>query len=178
MKIVVAASALLAMTIPAVMTPHQAFADENHANNCQSIVGSYLATSTAVNDPKSKSRELITFNQDGNFTATDSNSGGDPDATNFFDGPFGPIHGSWKCTGNNEIIAKGFNFNYKTRKGLPASLSLVIYKLKLNPQTKTITGVSTFDAVDLNSTPQNPIRLPNIGGPFKSNYVGNRITPN
>jgi hypothetical protein len=166
------------MTIPTVMTPSQAVADDNHTKNCESIVGSYLATSTSVNDPNNKSRELITFNKDGNFTATDSNSGGDPDATKFFDQPFGPIHGSWKCIGNQEIIAKGFNFNYKSRKGLPASLSLVTYKLKFNSQTQTITGLTTFDVVDANSNPQNPIRLPNYGGPFKSNFVGNRITPN
>ncbi|MCW5315472.1 hypothetical protein GTQ43_17145 [Nostoc sp. KVJ3] len=178
MKIIVAACALLALTIPTVMTPRQAVADEFKENSCESVVGTYLATSTAVSDPSSSSRELITFNKDGNFTATDSNSGGDPDATNFFSQAFSPIHGSWKCTRNQEIIAKGFNFNYQTRKGLPASLSITTYRLKLNSKTQTVTGVASFDAYDLNSTPQNPIRLPNIGGPFLSNYVGNRITAN
>ncbi len=176
MKIFVAACALLALTIPTVMTPSQAVADEFKENSCQSVVGTYLATSTSVSDSSSSSRELITFNEEGTFTATDSNSGGDPDATTFFAQAFGPIHGSWKCTRNREIIAKGFNFNYQTRKGLPASISITTYKLKLNSKTQSVTGIVSFDAYDLNSTPQNPIRLPNIGGPFLSNYVGNRIT--
>ena len=173
MKVFVTACTLLALTIPTLMTPGQAVADES---DCQSVVGSYLATSTSPTDPTSASRELITFNSDKTFTATDSNSGGDPDATSFSDQPFGPIHGSWKCKGNQEIVAQGFNFNYQTRKGVPASISITKYKLKLNSTTQTITGSTSFDAYDIKSTPQNPIRLPNIGGPFLSNYVGNRIT--
>jgi hypothetical protein len=175
MKIFVTACALLALTIPTLMTPPQAVA-ESTENDCQSVVGTYLAKSTSVSDATSVSSELITFNKDGNFTATDSNAGGDPDATTFLNQPFGPIHGSWKCTANQEIIAKGFNFNYQTRKGLAASISITTYKLKFNSRTQTVTGVTSFDAYDLNSTPQNPIRLP-IGGPFLSNYAGNRITP-
>jgi hypothetical protein len=177
MKIFVTACALLALTIPTFVTPHQAIADESKENSCESVVGTYLATSTSVSDPTSVSSELITFNKDGNFTATDSNSGGDPDATSFFSQAFGPIHGSWKCTRNQEIIAKGFNFNYQTRTGFPPSISISRYKLRFNSRTQTVTGETSFDVYELNSTPQNPIRLPNIGGPFQSNYVGNRITP-
>ena len=176
MKILVTACTLLALTIPTFMAPRQAVADEAKKNDCQSVVGTYLATSTSTSDATSFSRELITFNRDGNFTAADSNAGGDPDATSFENQPFGPLHGSWKCTGNQEIVAKGFNFNYQTRKGLAASISITTYKLKFNSTTQTVTGVTSFDAYDLNSTPQNPIQLPNIGGPFLSNYVGNRIT--
>ena len=171
------ACALLALTIPTFMTNHQAIADELKGNGCQSVVGTYLATATSASDATSFSRELITFNKDGNFTATDSNAGGDPDATSFFDQPFGPIHGSWKCTGNGEIVAKGFNFNYQTCKGLAPSISITAYKLNFNPKTQTVTGSTSFDAYDFNSTPQNPVRQPSIGGPFVSNYVGNRITP-
>jgi hypothetical protein len=176
MKIFVTACTLLALTIPTLITPRQALAEELEQRGCGAVVGTYLATSTSVSDPNSSSSELITFNKDGNFTATDSNSGGDPDATTFENQAFGPIHGSWKCKGNQEIIAKGFNFNYQTRKGLPPSISITTYKLKYNSKTQTVTGTTSFDAYAINSTPQNPIRLPEIGGPFLSNYTGNRIT--
>lgn len=177
MKIFATACALLALTIPTFMTPSQAVADELQEDGCKSVVGTYLATATAVSDPTSVSSELITFNKDGNFTATDSNSGGNPNAATFDSQPFGPIHGSWKCTENQEIIAKGFNFNYQTPK-VPASISITTYKLRFNSKTQTVTGKTSFDAYDLKSTPQNPIPLvPSIGGPFVSNYLGNRITP-
>ena len=175
-KIFVTACALLALTIPTFMTSRQAIAEDSKENGCQSVVGTYLATAASVSYATSISSELITFNKDGNFTATDSNAGGDPDATSFENQPFGPIHGSWKCTGNREITAKGFNFNYPTRKGLAASISITTYKLNFNPKTQTVRGSTSFDVYNLNSTPQNPIRLPNIGGPFLSNYSGNRIT--
>jgi hypothetical protein len=70
MKILVTACTLLALTIPTFMTPRQAVADELKENGCQSIVGTYLATATSISDATSVSRELITFNKDGNFTAS------------------------------------------------------------------------------------------------------------
>ncbi|MCV3216151.1 hypothetical protein OGM63_22005 [Plectonema radiosum NIES-515] len=177
MKIFVTACALLALTIPTFVAPRQAVADESRENSCQSVVGTYLARSSSPSDPTSVSSELITFNGDGNFTATGSNSGGDPDATSFANQTFGPTHGSWKCTRNREIIARGFNFNYRTRNGFPPSISISTYRLRFNSRTQTVAGEASFDVYDLNSTPQNPVRLPDIGGPFQSNYVGNRITP-
>ncbi|GAA6623113.1 hypothetical protein [Scytonema sp. NUACC26] len=173
------ACALLALTIPTLMISRQAVADELKENGCQSVVGTYLATANSANsisDPATTYSELIAFNKDGNLIATDSNAGGDPDTTSVNNQPFGSAHGSWKCIGK-EIVAKVFNFNYQTREGLASSISITTYKLIFHPKTQTITGTASYDNYDINSTPQNPVLLPNTGGPFVSNYSGSRITP-
>ena len=174
------ACALLALTIPNLMISRQAVADELKENSCQSVVGTYLATANFTNstgDVAKNFSELITFNKDGNLIAIDANAGGDPDATSKNNQPFGPVHGSWKCIGN-QIVAKAFDFNYQTRAGLAPSITITTYKLIFHPKTQTVTGTASFDDYNINSTPQNPVLLPNTGGPFVvSNYLGNRITP-
>lgn len=85
-------------------------------NLCRrAVVGTYLATLTQTNSTSgqpSSYREIITFTADGNLIANDSFAGGVPGSSNLADQPFGALQGSWKCTGNNKIVAKALNFNF------------------------------------------------------------------
>ena len=173
MKIFVTSCALLALTIPTFMTGSQAVADDS--NGCKSVVGTYLATATQTNSASfgqpSSYREIITFTADGNVIANDSIAGGVPGSSDQAVQPFGPLQGRWKCTGNNQIVVKLFNFNFASGS-LPATLALTNYSLSFNPQTGTLNGNLTYDNYDLNSNPLDQNTQPFPGGPYSFSYQG------
>ncbi|MHC5720726.1 MAG: hypothetical protein ACYTX0_54095, partial [Nostoc sp.] len=108
-------SGVLALTIPVFINPHKADANDSSENLCQrAVVGTYLATLTQTNSTSGQPlsfREIATFTADGNIIANDSLANGVPGSSKPDDQPFGTIQGSWKCSGNNEIVAKALNFS-------------------------------------------------------------------
>jgi len=174
-------SSLLALTIPGVINPQKADADDYNGNLCsKGVVGTYLATNTQGNatTPSSTNRELLTLTADGNLIANDSNAGGVPGSSNPVDQPFGPIQGSWKCIGKNKIVATAIDFSFASGS-LPTNITLVEYQLTFNPQAGTVTGKGSFNFYDINSNPleQNTQPLP-PGTPFQFNYQGVKVKAN
>jgi len=172
---------LLALTSPVFMNPHKADANEYFVNQCRkSVVGTYLSTANQTNSNSGQplsSREIITFTADGNLIGNDSIAGGVPGSSNAADQPFGPIQGTWKCTGNNEIVAKVLTFGFSSGS-LPGYIALTEYHLKFDPATGTVKGNLMYNLFDLNSNPlaQNTQPLP--GGPFTFSYSGKKLTVN
>ena len=149
--------------------------------NCRSFVpGTYLSTATQANSASgqpSSYREIITFTADGNLIANDSTAGGVPGSSNSVEQPFGPIQGTWKCTGNNEIVAKVLNFGFSSGS-LPGYIALTEYHLTFNPTTGIVDGDLMYNLFDLDSNPldQNTQALP--GGPYTFSYSGEKLTVN
>jgi hypothetical protein len=172
-------SSLLALTIPVLVNPLKANADDYRENSCRrAVVGTYLATSTqgnSTNQP-STNREVITFTADGNLIANDSNAGGIPGSSNPVDQPFGSLQGSWKCIGNNKIVAKAINFSYASGS-LPTNITVVEYQLTFNPQAGTVSGNGSFNFYDINSNPLDPNTQPS-GEPFQFSYQGLKVKAN
>ena len=165
-------SSLLALTIPVLINPHKADASDSSENLCRrAVVGTYLATSTVGN---STNREVITFKADGNLIANDSNAGGVPGSPNPADQPFGPVQGTWKCIGNNKIVAKALDFGYAAGS-LPGSITVVEYQLTFNPQAGTVSGNGTFNFFGSNSNPLDPNTQPLSGQPFQFSYQGTKL---
>ncbi len=170
---------LLALTSPVLMNPNKADANEYVVNQCrQSVFGTYLSTANQTNSNSgqpSSFREIITFSADGNLIANDSNASGVPGSSNPADQPFGSIQGTWKCTGNNEIVAKALAFSFASGS-LPGNIALGEFHLTFNPQTRAVNGKLTIsNFYDLNSNPlaQNTQPLP--GGPFEYSYQGVKL---
>ena len=141
-------SGLLAVTIPVFINPHKADANEYSENLCRkSVVGTYLSTVNQTNSTSgqpSSYRETITFTADGNLIANDSTAGGIPGSSNPVDQPFGPGQGRWKCTGNNEIVAKLLSFSFPSGS-LPGNIIVVEYHLSFNPQARTVNGNVSYN---------------------------------
>ena len=172
-------SGLLALTTPVFVNTHQASADEYSQNRCrQSVVGTYLSTATQTNSTSGQPtsyREIITFTADGNLIANDSTAGGVPGSSNPVEQPFGPLQGTWTCTVNNEIVAKVLNFGFPSGS-LPGYIAVTEYRLRFNPQTRTVSGNLTYDLFDLNSNPLDPNTQLIPGGPFEFSYSGKKLT--
>jgi hypothetical protein len=174
-------SGLLALTTPFFVNPHKADANDYSENQCRkSVVGTYLSTVTQTNTNSGQPtsyREIITFTAEGNLIANDSTAGGVPGSSNPADQPFGPIQGTWKCVGNNKIVAKVLNFGFLSGS-LPSYIAVTEYQLSFNPRTRTVNGSVTYDLFDLNSNPLDPNTQPLPGGPFEFNYSGGQLTLN
>lgn len=174
-------SGLLALTIPVFINPHKVDANEYSENRCrQSVVGTYLSTANQTNSTSGQPtsyREIITFTADGNLIANDSTAGGVPGSSDPVDQPFGSVQGIWKCSGKNEIVAKVLNFGFPSGS-LPGYIAVTEYRLRFNPQTRTVNGNLTYNLFDLNSNPLDRNTQPLPGGPFEFSYSGEKLTLN
>ncbi|MEH2424517.1 MAG: hypothetical protein V7K48_27490 [Nostoc sp.] len=170
-------SSLLALTIPGVINPSAADADDYYGNLCgKGIVGTYLAISTSGNTtPSLTYRELLTLTADGNLIANDSNAGGVPGSSNPLEQPFGTVQGSWKCIGKNKIVATALNFTFRSGS-LPANIVPGKYQLTFNPQTGTVSGNYSMNFYDINSNPLNKNTQPlPPATPTQFNYQGVKV---
>ncbi|MEH2179165.1 hypothetical protein [Nostoc sp.] len=171
-------SNLLALTIPVFINPHKADANDYSENLCRrTVVGTYLATLTQANSTSSQPssyREIITFTADGNLIANDSNANGVPGSSNPDDQPFGPSQGSWKCTGNNEIVAKALDFNFPSGS-LLGNIAVAEYHLRFNPQTFTVNGTYKYSYYDLNKNPLDQKTKPLPYGVFEYSFQGVKL---
>lgn len=174
-------SGLLALTAPVFINADKVGANEYFENRCgQAVIGTYLSTATQTNatggQPTSY-REIITLSADGNLIANDSTAGGVPGSSNPVEQPFGPVQGTWTCGRNNEIVAKVLNFGFPSGS-LPGYIAVTEYRLRFNPQTRTLNGNLTYDLFDLNSNPLDENTQPIPGGPFEFSYSGEKLTIN
>ncbi|MEH1937240.1 MAG: hypothetical protein V7L14_26755 [Nostoc sp.] len=171
-------SSLLALTIPSFINPHKADASDSSENLCsRAVVGTYLATANQTNSTSGKPssyREIITLTADGNLIANDSNAGGVPGSSNPNNQPFSPIQGSWKCNGNNKIIAKTFNFSFPSGS-LAGNIVLTEYQLTFNPRTGTVNGNGKFSFFGLNNSPLDQNTKPLPIPPFEFSYQAVKI---
>ena len=174
-------SGLLALTTPVVINAEKVGANEYFANQCNpAVVGTYLSTATQTNAASGQPtsyREIITLSADGTLIANDSTAGGVPGSSNPVEQPFGPIQGTWTCTRNNEIVAKVLNFGFPSGS-LPGYIAVTEYRLRFNPQTRTLNGNLSYDLFDLNSNPLDKNTQPNPDGPFEFSYSGEKLTIN
>lgn len=169
---------LLALTIPVFINPHKADANDYSENLCrQAVVGTYLATLNQTNSTSgqpSSFREITTFTADGNLIANDSFAGGIPGSSNFADQPFSALQGSWKCTGNNKIVAKALFFAFPSGS-LPGSIGVNEYYLTFNPRTRTVNGTYKYSFYDLNNSPLDQNTQPLPYGTFEFSYQGVKL---
>ncbi|MEH1900592.1 MAG: hypothetical protein V7L04_04045 [Nostoc sp.] len=171
-------SSLLTLTIPVFINPHKADANDYSENLCrQAVVGTYLATLIQTNSTSgqpSSFREITTFIADGNLIANDSFAGGVPGSSNLADQPFSPLQGSWKCTKNNEIVAKAFLFSFRSGS-LPGNIVVNEYHLRFSPQTQTVNGTYKYSYYDLNKSPLDQKTKPLPYGVFEFSYQGVKL---
>ncbi|MEH1771149.1 MAG: hypothetical protein ACYTXE_38135 [Nostoc sp.] len=171
-------SSLLTSMIPILMSPEKADARNYLENLCsEAVVGTYLATAKQTNSTSGQPslyREIITFTADGNVIANDSTAGGVPGSSNPVDQPFGPVQGSWKCSGNNDIVVKVLNFGFPSGS-LPGYIAFTNYYLKFNPQTRAVNGNLAYNLYNINSNPLDQNTKPLSGGPFKFSYQGVKL---
>ena len=172
---------LLTLTAPVLINADKVNANEDFENQCgQEVIGTYLSTATQTNatdgQPTSY-REIVTLGADGNLIANDSTAGGVPGSSNPVEQPFGPVQGAWTCERNNEIVAKVLNFGFPSGS-LPGYIAVTEYRLRFNPQTRTLNGNLSYDLFDLNSNPLDKNTQPNPDGPFEFSYSGEKLTIN
>ncbi len=168
----------LALTLPVFINPHKADADNYSENLCRrAVVGTYLATLDQTNSTPgqpSSFREITTFTEDGNIIANDSFAGGVPGSSKLEEQPFGPLQGSWKCTGKNKIVGKALNFTYPSGS-LPGGIVVNEYDLTFNPRTRSVSGTFKYSFYDLNSNPMDQNTQPLPLGIFELSYEGVKV---
>ncbi len=148
---------VLSMTILTNVELHKVLA-QTHVNlhklpdqsriDCRRFVtGTYLTTSD-VSD-FGFFRSIITFTEDGNFFAIDSNQSGDPSLP-----PFSNTQGSWKCTSKNQIIGTSLNFSYPTAT-LPGFIARSDFNMTFDYKNGRVQGTAIFRSYELNANPLN-----------------------
>ena len=174
-----ATCALSVLAASVVMSPLQGDAKPvTSTHNCQQlVVGTYLATANQTNSTSGQPasyREIITFTADGNLIASDSTAGGVPGSSEPAEQPFGTVQGEWKCTSNNEIVAKALNFGFVSGT-LPGYIAVTEYHLRFNQDSQVVEGNLVYNLYDLNSNPLDRDTQPLPGGPFEFNYKGQSL---
>ena len=167
--IVLMLSTLSAFAINA-LSPRQVDAQETDCS--QFVVGTYLTTVTTPPGIPSY-RELLTFSQDGNFFATDSNEYGVPGTSNQIYQPLSDTRGRWKCVEQNKITVTALNFDYPTGN-LDTAITRDVYHVTFEPTTQTVQGTTTLTFFPLNANPLDG----NQGaffGPVTASFTGQQI---
>ena len=134
MAFVFAVAALAGYGIPASASDHR-----DGRSSCRSaIVGTYLLT-ILDSDSEFASRSVMSFHNDGSFTATDSTQ-----ALGVQDAGFTALLGTYECTGRRSANALALNFGFS----VPPDIGRTDWAITIDRWTRTIEGtviLSIFD---------------------------------